>query len=620
VQRIHKDKVAEYTDYKAQWKAPGSAPSQQSGLKRKENLHETSSCTLSEPQLKQAKLVRTVDVVSQAKVDKLVTQFVVKGMHPLSTVEQMEFIQLVTGLCPSAAVMSRRTLGRRIDDTFVTRMLDIKEQLAQQQYVCTTADVWSTSKRSYMGVTVHWIDTVSFDRCSAALACRRFKGKHTYDRIAELLYDINNEFGLSHNKIMATVTDNGANFVKAFKEFNVDIVVVATETDPDSEVNETDGDDVAGDAVEFLEINENTTGYDQEADVGGSEVILPTHLRCASHTLSLIGTTDASSALKSSASFSRLNHAAMGKCSSLWNSSSRPKSAELIEEMCGCQLTTPCATRWNSLYDSISKLLDKRSVLPKLMPALNLPCFKDMEIDFLEEYCRTLAPIAVALDRLQGEHTCYYADLLPTLFKVNSQLTQLQSVNFRHCTPLLTAVTAGFQCRFKSFLELSPEAEVNIAVLATMTHPYFKLRWLPVQFADQQSRLKGLLISTAKAMWNGIPNICDQPSGDDTDDDYFAFADKCESDTQPVQGQAVHEAANKCDLEVLQYLEDKNKDLSILNSYQMVKKVFIRYNAVLPSSAAVERLFSFAGMITRPHRRSMSDKTFEHLLLLKGNK
>jgi hypothetical protein len=77
---------------------------------------------------------------------------------------------------------------------------------------------------------------------------------------------------------------------------------------------------------------------------------------------------------------------------------------------------------------------------------------------------------------------------------------------------------------------------------------------------------------------------------------------------------------NQCDLEVLQYLEDKNKELSILNSYQMVKKVFVRYNAVLPSSDAVERLFIFAGLITRPHRRSMSDKTFEHLLLLKGNK
>jgi hypothetical protein len=74
-----------------------------------------------------------------------------------------------------------------------------------------------------------------------------------------------------------------------------------------------------------------------------------------------------------------------------------------------------------------------------------------------------------------------------------------------------------------------------------MSHSYFKLRWLPVQFADQQSRLKGLLMSTAKAMWTGIPNICDQPSGDDTDDDYFAFADRSASNTQPAQSQPVPE-------------------------------------------------------------------------------
>jgi hypothetical protein len=251
------------------------------------------------------------------------------------------------------------------------------------------------------------------------------------------------------------------------------------------------------------------------------------------------------------------------------------------------------------------------------MPALNLPCFKDMEIDFLEEYRRTLAPIAVALDRLQGEKTCYYADLLPTLFRVQSQLTNLQTMTFRHCNPLLTAVSSGFLRRFKIFLDLSPE--VNTAVLATMTHPYFKLRWLPIQFADQQSRLKGLLISAARSVSTDMPNICDQPRGDDTDDDYFAFAETNDADTQPSQTHTAQDMTNKCDLEVLQYLEDNRKDLKILHSYPIVKKVFIQYNAILPSSAPVERLFSFAGMITRPHRRSMSDKTFEHLLLLKGN-
>jgi len=47
-------------------------------------------------------------------------------------------------------------------------------------------------------------------------ACRRFQGTHTYDRIAKvgLLYDVNDElFNPDEHKIVATVTDNGANLV-----------------------------------------------------------------------------------------------------------------------------------------------------------------------------------------------------------------------------------------------------------------------------------------------------------------------------------------------------------------------------------------------------------------------
>jgi hypothetical protein len=55
------------------------------------------------------------------------------------------------------------------------------------------------------------------------------------------------------------------------------------------------------------------------------------------------------------------------------------------------------------LSDSVTGLLDKRHVLSRLMAALNLPAFKDLELDFLEEYRQTLVPIAVALDRLQGD-------------------------------------------------------------------------------------------------------------------------------------------------------------------------------------------------------------------------
>ena len=78
-------------------------------------------------------------------------------------------------------------------------------------------------------------------------------------------------------------------------------------------------------------------------------------------------------------------------------------------------------------------------------------------------------------------------------------------------------------------------------------------------------------------------------------------------------------ATNKTELEVLKYLDDKAKDTEMLHKYPFVKKVFICFNGILPSSAPVERLFSSAGMISTPKRRQLSDHLFEMLLLLKGN-
>lgn len=151
--------------------------------------------------------------VPQSKIDSLVISFIVKGMYPLATVEQKEFTDLVQGLCPGAGVMSRRTLRRRINDEFTAKTTNLKETLKNLKHVCTTADIWSTKKTSYMGVTVHWIHGDTLERESAALACRRFPSPHTYSRIAELLEEIHTEYGLTTEMIVATVTDNASKFV-----------------------------------------------------------------------------------------------------------------------------------------------------------------------------------------------------------------------------------------------------------------------------------------------------------------------------------------------------------------------------------------------------------------------
>ncbi|KAM7285269.1 uncharacterized protein ISCGN_032223, partial [Ixodes scapularis] len=202
--RVHPQELRRFDEYKEGWR--------KQAVKRKADTPAD--------KMRQTKLFCSPgSQLTQPKVDNLIVKFVVDGLHSLSTVEEPGFIQLVTGLRPGTSVMSRRSLGRRIDEEWEKFLDDAREKLSGQSYVATTADIWSTHHRSFMGVTVHWIDADTLSRGSLALACRRFPGSHTYDRIAEMLEDIRQSFDISREKVVATVTDNASNFAKAFREF-----------------------------------------------------------------------------------------------------------------------------------------------------------------------------------------------------------------------------------------------------------------------------------------------------------------------------------------------------------------------------------------------------------------
>jgi hypothetical protein len=64
-------------------------------------------------------------------------------------------------------------------------------------------------------MTVHWINSITLKRESAALTCRRVKGRHTYDVLAKSMNGVFLEYHIQ-NKVCCTTTDSGSNFVKAF--------------------------------------------------------------------------------------------------------------------------------------------------------------------------------------------------------------------------------------------------------------------------------------------------------------------------------------------------------------------------------------------------------------------
>ena len=73
----------------------------------------------------------------------------------------------------------------------------VKEALDGVDHVSTTADVWTAHHRSYLGMTVHWIDQKSLKPQKAAIACVRVIGHHTYDVLAANIEEIHKKYGLS---------------------------------------------------------------------------------------------------------------------------------------------------------------------------------------------------------------------------------------------------------------------------------------------------------------------------------------------------------------------------------------------------------------------------------------
>ncbi|KAK1891406.1 Phosphoheptose isomerase [Dissostichus eleginoides] len=86
-----------------------------------------------------------------------------------------------------------------------------------------------------------------------------------------------------------------------------------------------------------------------------------------------------------------------------------------VEEVSRRKLMVPTSTRWNSLYEAISRIITiPLNELNPLCVKLGIKCLNEREYQFLKEYCTVMKPLTVALDILQGDE-CTYGALLPTL-------------------------------------------------------------------------------------------------------------------------------------------------------------------------------------------------------------
>ncbi|KAJ8349113.1 hypothetical protein SKAU_G00277020 [Synaphobranchus kaupii] len=363
------------------------------------------------------------------------------------------------------------------------------------------------------------------------------------------------------------------------------------------EVEEGSQDDNE-DAARFEDVGAILEG---EGDDEGLQFFLPPHQRCASHTLNLIASKDLERALSQGAT-RKLFYSAMAKCSAIWNKAHRsPLAVEAVEEIGKMKLVIPCVTRWNSEYHAVQKIvLLTESQLAEVCEHLSVPKLVANELAFLKEYVEVLKPLACALDLLQGETKCFLGLVIPTFLTLKKRLSD-KKPHVCFFSEVIDTVVKLIDSRFQKLLS-SREAK-----LATASSPQFRLWWLP---DEEKEDVRRMLAAEASNM-EPAENTAAAPAtlSDSGEEDFFSYGPGATRGTNSGPPE-----------EVRKYLEGTNKKLGALEDFPTIKQVFIKYNTTLPSSAAVERLFSHGGNLFTPQRNRMTDEHFEQVLLLRYNR
>jgi len=147
--------------------------------------------------------------------------------------------------------------------------------------------------------------------------------------------------------------------------------------------------------------------------------------------------------------------------------------------------------------------------------------------------------------------------------------------------------------------------EMN-CLLAAAFHPHFKLAWLHPREEDLKQTVKQKMISLLDMR---ALDENSSPSEEEFEkDDFFGSL-------------YIHKEKKSTSRDLVEcFLHDKPQKKKLNDAFpnSQFRDMFIRYNTAIPSSAAVERIFSIGKDIFKPKRSGLSDEHFEMLVFLKG--
>ena len=150
------------------------------------------------------------------------------------------------------------------------------------------------------------------------------------------------------------------------------------------------------------------------------------------------------------------------------------------------------------------------------------------------------------------------------------------------------------------------------AIIAALPSPKFKVKWVDLQ--EKKDAYKQMMIDELHALESVTVSEEDGRSGLNTTQHNEKKRDFYEFDTDDDE-----QTEDDVENEAVAYFKNA-KSLDCLSKYPKIKQLFLRYNATIPSSASVERLFSLGSLVLSSRHNRLTDGKFARILLMRYNK
>ncbi|XP_061884651.1 zinc finger BED domain-containing protein 4-like [Entelurus aequoreus] len=467
--------------------------------------------------------------------------------------------------------------------------------------------------RGFLGVTVHWMDKEAerIELKSNLLACERFKGSHTAERICDKFEAICDEYNIKA-KLDYIISDNAANMRKAFT------VCFPSEQEDDDD----------GDHLDEFELWCDLTVEDQQTvDVAMAK---KKRLQCFAHTLQLVVGDGLKETKVVSPSLSKLS-----KLSSLLHTSTTFK--DVFDAEFGEQKGIPAAvnTRWNSTLRQAKAVLQCNHV--RLCAVLEKAGHRELsftarEWNLLKDLVDILKPFGEATDLTQGEKVITISAVVPSILSLNHHLEKLKpQVCF--LSGLVRSLQTSLNKRFLGIFINVKMARTQDGITAPFSDPVylkaavldpaFSLLWVEPHVlvsrdvkAEVAQQVKELILQDAAETEQPAPLVDEKEQGDlGEGEGLFAAYHKRQK----------KDAGTTPALQLSHYLDIAEGQNALLfwalnmKTLPSLFRVAMRVLAVPASSAPVERVFSHGGIILRPHRAQMTDRLLANLVFCKCN-